>query len=48
MTESIKDLGCKNNYVVVPGNAAPWQLREDITVCGLQIFLEKHLPGLIK
>lgn len=48
MTESIKDLGSKNNFVIVPGDVQPWPLRADITVCGLQAFLKNILPGLIK
>lgn len=48
MTQSIMDLGCKNNYIVTPGEAEPWKIREDITVYGLRDFLAGMNGKLLK
>lgn len=48
MTQSIRDLGSKQNFIVTAGDAAPWKIRENITVCNLQSFLRDYLPKAIK
>jgi len=39
------DLGAKKNYVIVP-DSDPYQLKEEITVCGVHYFLKNVLETL--
>ncbi len=48
MMESIKDLKSKNNFAIIPGDAAAYPLNRDIKVCGLIHFLREELPKLMK
>lgn len=48
MTQSIMDLGCKNNYIITPGEAEQWKIREDITVYGLRDFIGGMNGKLLK
>jgi predicted AAA+ superfamily ATPase len=48
MTQSITDLGCKQNFIVTAGDADAWKIRKDITVCNLQLFLRDYLSKGLK
>ena len=46
--ESVKDLKCKNNFVVTPHQDVSYQLNEHTLVCGLVDFINKTLLKLIE
>ncbi|MFA7381724.1 MAG: ATP-binding protein [Bacteroidia bacterium] len=48
MTESIKDLSCKSNYIITPSTDAAYYLNKQVQVTGLIDFLQHDLPKLIK
>ena len=47
MTESMKDLNCKNNYVVIPANEEALPMRKNIYSVGFAHFIKVILPKLI-
>ena len=48
LTESINDLACKNNFIITPSNEEIYLLKRNISVVGLQYFLNKILPKITK
>jgi uncharacterized protein len=48
MTESIRDLRSRKNFILTPGHAPGWQLRKDIRVQNLEDFTTSTLPELVK
>lgn len=46
LTESIKDLKCKSNYIIIPHDEAPIPLRKDIQSVGFIHFMNSILPKL--
>lgn len=46
--ESIKDLNCKNNFVITPFQKTTYQIDKTIEVYGMQEFLTVKLPKLLK
>lgn len=46
MSQSILDLKCKTNFILVPGNSPAWKIRKDISVCGLPDFLRNEFRSL--
>ena len=48
MSESLNDLKCKNNFIITPNDDAPYQLSKNLVISGLERFLTKHLPILLK
>lgn len=48
MKESIKDLGCKQSYVVIPESDPSFLLEKGIKVVGLYEFLSREIPEITK
>ncbi|MEO6242204.1 MAG: ATP-binding protein [Bacteroidia bacterium] len=48
MTESIKDLNCKHNFIITPSADASYPLNKQVKVVGLKEFLGVQLVKLIK
>jgi predicted AAA+ superfamily ATPase len=48
MTESLKDLKCKQNFIVTPSADASYPMNKEVTVIGLREFLSVKLPKLVK
>jgi predicted AAA+ superfamily ATPase len=48
MTESIKDLKCRHNYIITPSQDASYPLNKQVTAIGLHEFLAVRLPKLVK
>ena len=48
MRESIKDLECKNNFIIIPSSDDNYKIEKKLVVCGLQPFIKLHLPKLTK
>jgi predicted AAA+ superfamily ATPase len=46
--ESMKDLKCKNNFIVTLSDTDHYKAEKDITICGLQPFINKVLPKFLK
>lgn len=43
--QSVKDLKCKNNFVVCPAEV-DYQNKEGVRVVGVEIFIKKYLPAI--
>jgi uncharacterized protein len=41
-TTAVQDLECDNNYIIIPDCPEPYPLREDVTVCDLEWFIQKQ------
>ncbi len=48
MTESLKDLKCKHNFIITPSADASYPLSKQVTAIGLHEFLTVKLPKLVK
>jgi predicted AAA+ superfamily ATPase len=48
MTESIKDLKCKKNYIIIPSDESVFPMRKDIYMVGFKYFMIHILPSLLK
>ncbi len=48
MTESIKDLKCKKNYIIIPGDEKDIPMRKDVYSVGFMHFINVILPKLVK
>lgn len=48
MTESLKDLECKHNFIVTPSPDASYPLNKQVIAVGLQEFLSVQLMKLLK
>lgn len=48
MTESLKDLECKHNFIITPSPDASYPLNKQVIAVGLQEFLSVQLIKLIK
>jgi hypothetical protein len=48
MRESMADLSCKHNFIIVAGSSKPFNMDKELTVLGLMDFLNHHLSELIK
>lgn len=46
--ECIKDLGCKNNYIIIPNNDEAYPINKTLKIVGLKPFLNNVLPKIIK
>jgi predicted AAA+ superfamily ATPase len=46
MVESVSDLKCKNNFIIIPSDETGYTLSKTFKVIGLHPFLTKHLPSL--
>lgn len=46
--ESIRDLKCKSGFVITPYQEVSYQLAEHVVIVGLQEFLIKKMPILVK
>jgi predicted AAA+ superfamily ATPase len=47
-SESIKELGTHNNFVITPSEENEWPINSNLYAIGLREFLEKRLPKLVK
>jgi uncharacterized protein len=45
-TTAVRDLACRNNFIIVPSCTEPWLPREDVTVCDPVWFIRKILPEI--
>ncbi len=48
MTESIKDLQCKKNYIIIPADEKEIPMRKDIYTVGFKYFIINILPVITK
>jgi predicted AAA+ superfamily ATPase len=48
MRESMADLACKHNYIIVGGVPKSFNIGKDLCILGLNDFLNRHLPKLLK
>jgi uncharacterized protein len=48
LRESMKDLECKNNFIIIPSNTDYYKAEKNLVICGLQPFITKALPKLLK
>ncbi len=47
MNESIKDLKCKNNFIITPNDDTPYFVSKQVKVLGLSAFLRDELTKII-
>jgi predicted AAA+ superfamily ATPase len=48
MRESMADLACKHNFIIVSGNPKSFNIDKDLCILGLMDFLHHHLPKIVK